>query len=123
MLSFMKYISVTSRCAMQYRNDMLADTSLSGFQYIYIIEICRTPGISQEGLARAIHINKSNVTRQLDKLENNGYVERSFCPCDRRISEVYPTDKAYDVLPRVRECLHRWNAYLTEDFTEEEKET
>ena len=104
------------------RNQKLADTGLTGWHYSYILTLCRNPGQSQEHLARHIYINKSNVTRHLTQLEKNGYVERRQSEEDKRVMLVYPTEKAYEVLPRVREVVRSWNSFLTEDFTPEEME-
>jgi MarR family transcriptional regulator for hemolysin len=122
MVSIMRCINVISRCAAQYRTNKLEGTGLNGHQYTYILNVCRHPGISQDGLARKIYINKSNVARQLTKLEENGYIERRPSAIDKRIIEVYPTDKAVEILPRVREVLRDWNNYITEGFTPEECE-
>ena len=122
MISFMRYISRVARCADQYRNDCLIETKLSGYQYTYILNICRNPGISQEKLAKLIYLNKSNVTRQAALLEQNGYIERRTSECDKRVIELYPTEKAEEVYPKIVDVLHEWNDFLTEDFTEEEKE-
>lgn len=123
MISLMKNINITSRCANQYRNEKLAGSGLNGCQYTYILHICHNPGISQDKLAHLIYINKSNVTRQLIPLEDNGYIVRKAGSTDKRIVEVYPTQKSLDILPRVISVLHEWNKFLTEDFTDEEKET
>lgn len=122
MASIMRCISVISRCAAQYRTNKLEGTGLTGNQYAYILNVCRHPGISQDGLARMVYINKSNAARQLAKLEENGYVERRISANDKRIIEVYPTDKAFEILPRVQEVLRDWNNYLTAEFTPEECE-
>lgn len=122
MPSFMRQINVIGRCSAMVRNQKLADTGLTGWHYSYILTLCRNPGQSQEHLARHIYINKSNVTRHLTQLEKNGYVERRQSEEDKRVMLVYPTDKAYEVLPRVREVVRSWNSFLTEDFTPEEME-
>ena len=122
MNSLMKNINITSRCANQYRNEQLMGSGLNGCQCSYILHIYRNPGISQDKLARLIYINKSNVTRQLIPLEESGYIERRTGNTDKRIVEVYPTQKSLDILPRIIFILHEWNKFLTEDFTEEEKE-
>lgn len=122
MPSFMRQINVIGRCSAMVRNQKLADTGLTGWHYSYILTLCRNPGQSQEHLARHIYINKSNVTRHLTQLEKNGYVERRQSEEDKRVMLVYPTDKAYEVLPRVREVVRSWNSFLTEDFTLEEME-
>ena len=123
MVSFMRYINVTARCAAEYRNDHLADIGIVGLQYSYLLNICRNPGVSQEELSHLIHVNKSNVTRQLASLEENGFIERSTSPADKRVTLVYPTQKAHDALPEIHKVLHDWNKYLTEGFSDEERET
>lgn len=122
MPSFMRQINIISRCAAMNRSDKLADTGLAGCHHTYIIALCHHPGISQEQLARHIYINKSNVTRHLAQLEKLGYVERRQSDEDKRVTLVFPTDKAYEVLPRVTEVTHAWRDYLTEGFSEEEME-
>jgi DNA-binding MarR family transcriptional regulator len=117
----MKYISTTSRCAILYRSERLLGSGLNGYQSGYILNICRKPGITQDQLAQQLHVNRSNVTRQLALLEENGFVGRSQSESDKRSIEVYPTKKAVATMPIVQNVLYEWNDYLTEDFTEEEK--
>lgn len=121
MIGCMKYINTTARCAILYRSERLSGSGLNGYQCGYILNICRTPGITQDQLAQRLHVNRSNVTRQLALLEENGFVERRRSELDRRAIEVYPTEKAFAVLPSVQNVLHEWNDYLTQDFTEDEK--
>ena len=122
MVSLMKYISITSRCAIQYRSEQFLESGLNGHQCTYILYICNNPGITQDQLAHIIYINKSNVTRQLAVLEENGYVERRICDTDKRVIEVYPTKKAIDILPQVKKVFNDWNDYITEDLSSDEKE-
>ncbi len=118
---FMRQISITYRCAMRFRENELADTGLAGCQTPYLTTLYRQPGISQEEMARALNVNKSTVARQLSSLEEKGYVRREPAATDKRILLVYPTEKAMDVKARLYACYHNWNAYLTQDFTEEEQ--
>jgi DNA-binding MarR family transcriptional regulator len=121
-ISFAKHISIIFRCGVQYRSDKLIDSDLNGVEATYVFHICKNPGISQEQLAKLIYINKSNVTRKLASLEEKGYVERNISESDKRVTKVYPTPKALEVLPRIQQSFHDWNEYITEDLTEEEKE-
>ena len=105
-----------------WRADKLEGTELGDQHYPYIITVCRNPGISQDAIARKLFINKSNVTRSLSYLETHGFVTREQSSEDRRITLVYPTEKAHDILPTVRSIIRGWNAYITEGFTEEELE-
>ncbi len=116
-----RYIMMISRCSNQFRSERLRDTGLCGQHCAYILRVCREPGTTQDAIAREICVNKSNVTRQLAALEQNGFVERRPCEADSRAMEVYPTEKALAVLPEVRAVLREWNECITADFTEEEK--
>ena len=118
----MRYINIVSRCASMWRSDKLEGTELGDQHYPYILTVCRNPGISQDAIARKLFINKSNVTRSLSYLETHGFVTREQSSEDRRITLVYPTAKAEEILPTIRTIIRGWNAYITEGFTEEELE-
>ena len=119
--SFMKYIARTTRCSNSYRDRVLADTGLTGPQCPYLIRICRQPGISQDHLAGMLYVSKSNVTRQLERMESNGFVTRSPLPSDRRVMQVFPTEKAQELMPRILQLFDDGNHILTQGMTEEEQ--
>lgn len=121
MPSIMRYINVVGRCAAMFRADRLRETGLADTQHSYILCICRNPGISQDSLAKKLFLNKSNVTRTLAQLESMEYVRREQSPEDKRVTLVYPTDRALGILPEVREILKEWREYLTADLTAEEQ--
>ena len=118
----MRQISITYRCAMRFRERELADTGLAGCQTPYLTTLYRQPGISQEEMARQLNVNKSSVTRQLAALEEQGYVRREPSATDKRILLVHPTEKALALKQRLFACYGDWSSYLTQDFTDEEKE-
>lgn len=122
MPSISRYINVISRCGNMYRNERLKGTDLGTAHHTYLFTICRNPGISQERLARMIYINKSNVTRNLAVLEKNGYIERRPAEHDKRVMLVYPTQKAEDTLPLLRQIMRDWNDLVAADLSEEELE-
>lgn len=122
MPALMRYINSTSRCGSAWRTERLKDTDLGESHHSYIFTVCRNPGISQEAIARRLFINKSNVTRSLAHLEKHGYVRRERSSEDKRVTLVYPTEKAFDTLPLVRQILGEWNAAITSGFSAEELE-
>ncbi|MBR6595768.1 MAG: winged helix-turn-helix transcriptional regulator [Oscillospiraceae bacterium] len=112
-----------SRCGVQYRSDNLAQFGLKSIHASYLTEICANPGISQDRLARIICINKSNVARQVAVLEEDGFVRRVPSEADKRVMELYPTEKTLELLPQISDILLRWEKCITQDLSEEEKET
>ena len=119
--TLMKYVNRISRCAILYRSGKLENEGLNGYQHSYIMKICQNPGISQEQLAKIIYINKSNVTRQLALLEQNGFITRVPGEKDKRVMRVFPTQRALDLYPKVKSLALEWNEYLTADLTQEER--
>lgn len=120
MKSLMRHINIIARCAGMYRSDKLGDTDLGAVHQSYILAICKHPGISQDELSRHIYINKSNVTRKINYLEEHGYAVRKHSETDKRVIHIYPTQKMLDIFPRVRAVTDECNEYLTDGFTEEE---
>ena len=117
----LKQIGIIERCAIMYRNQAFKEIGLNGCSHSYIINVCKNPGITQEALAKVIHVNKSNVTRNLVMLEALGYIYREESKTDKRSMLVYPTDKAWEVLPKIREILYKFDTEVTMAFTEDEK--
>ena len=111
-----------SRCGVQYRSDNLAQFGLKSIHASYLTEICANPGISQDRLAKLIFINKSNVARQVAVLEEDGFVRRVPSAADKRVMELYPTEKTLEILPRINRMLLCWEDCITHDLSEEEKE-
>lgn len=119
--SLMRSINRTHRCSKRYYNEKLNADGITGNQQIYIFQICRHPGISQEQLSQRIAVNKSNVTRQLCALEQNGFIRRQPSTEDKRVLQVFPTEKAEALYPKVLNIMRLWNSLLLEDFSEDEK--
>ncbi len=113
-------ILAIARCNTQFRSERMAEFGLKSFHVSYILQICGCPGISQDKLAQRIYINKSNVARQAAYLEEEGYITRTPSPTDKRVMELYPTEKAKALLPQIEAILMDWNKIITEDLTEEE---
>lgn len=111
-----------SRCGVQYRSDNLAQFGLKSIHASYLTEICANPGISQDRLAKLIFINKSNVARQVAVLEEDGFVRRVPSAADKRVMELYPTEKTLEILPQINRMLLCWEDCITHDLSEEEKE-
>ncbi len=122
MPKLMHHITDIARCAALYRQEELAALGLKACHASYLAGICNSPGITQDQLARRIFINKSNVARQLVVLEEAGFVERRPSSEDKRAIQVFPTEKAWEVLPQVNRIFHTWECFVTQDLTEEERQ-
>lgn len=120
MSEIIRDITEIARCGAQYKADTLNPLGLKGCHASYLSEICSCPGISQDRLAQRICINKSNVARQAAILEEDGFIIRKASQADKRVMELYPTEKTLELLPQITAITSRWEECLTGDLTEEE---
>ncbi len=120
MSQIIKDMTEITRCGSQYRLDYLSPMGLKACHASYLTEICAQPGISQDKLARLICINKSNVARQAAVLEEEGFITRRPSSSDKRVLELYPTQKSYELLPQISDILKCWEKCITGDLTEGE---
>lgn len=122
MEGFIRYINRIRRCLNLYRTKQMKGEKIDGFQYGYILRICRNPGILQDQLSKEFYVNKSNVARHLMSLEKNGYIYRLPKEDDRRSLQVFPTEHALLVLPLLEQTTREWKKVVFADLSEEESE-
>ena len=109
-------------CMLAEQAASLGDTDLRDSQISYLLTVCRLPGLTQEKLAQHLGVDKSNVARQLADLEKKGYVTRTHDKEDKRLLTVQPTDRAFDLLPRMVEAVNDCQRKLTRGMSPEEWE-
>lgn len=122
MPKFMKMLNNISRSQAIYRHSKISAVDIQSCHYSYVLSICRAPGRSQEEIAKDLCVNKSTVTRNLNFLEEKGYILRKSLPNDKRQFSVYPTDKMLAVLPEIKAASVEWMALLSEDIPQNELE-
>lgn len=115
-----KWVSILYRVSQSYINKELKKYNIGSGQYIFLINLCKKDGISQEQLAYNLNIDKGTTARALTKLEEQGYVRREKDLKDKRANRVYVTEKAIQVEPLIMETLANWNSIISSGLTEEE---
>ncbi len=114
MSKFMKMLNNISRSQALYRHSRISASDLQSGHYAFVLAICREPGRSQEELARELCINKSTVARNLNCLEEKGYISRKPLQSDKRQFSVHPTEKMLAILPEIKAASAEWMALLSE---------
>ena len=123
MPSFHRFVLILNRCSNLFRAERTPNEELPPYLQTYILPICGTPGMSQDQLAKLMFINKSNVARHLAALEKSGYVERRQNEEDRRVTNVFPTERAFAAREELIQGIREWNSYIMGEFSEEEAAT
>ncbi|MEU1210406.1 MarR family transcriptional regulator [Nocardia sp. NPDC005825] len=73
-------------------------------------------------LAARLDVEAPHVSRQIQRLEKAGYVERVQDPDDRRAQRVGPTASGRRAVEAVREVMRGWMAEALADWTPEDLE-
>ena len=104
-------------------NDMDAATGKDTPSYFRSLDIStyRSNVPKVEAAAAGKGISVEDYKAQITESVKAGFVERREHPDDKRCLQIFPTQKAVDALPAIRETLSFWNSYLLEEFTEEEQ--
>jgi len=63
--------------------------------------LARNEGINQAGLADLLEIRSMTLVRQIDRMEEAGWIERRPDPSDRRARRLFLTEKGRRILHRV----------------------
>jgi DNA-binding MarR family transcriptional regulator len=80
----------------------LDEYQLGNGQFIIILDVCRNRGISQDVLSKNIGVDKTTIAKSVKKLVENGYITKVEDENDRRSKKIYPTKKAEDILPKLK---------------------
>ncbi len=116
-----KHINRIYRYGNAYRGGQLKSVELGGMSQTYLMIIAHHPGCTQDSLANKMMVNKSNVTRRMKRLEDEGYIYRQVNEDDRRSFFIFPTQKTIDLLPEMGEIKRRWDEILMASLNEEER--
>lgn len=74
----------------------------------YIIYIYDNPQCSQEDIVNMFCQSKGNIAKVLKKLEDEGYIKREVNPENRRKYMLTTTDKANELVPKIRQISKDW---------------
>ncbi len=120
MSKFMKMLNNISRSQAIYRSSKVSANDLQSSHYSFVLAICREPGRSQEEIAVELCVNKSTVARNLNYLEENGYILRQPLTNDKRRFCVHPTEKMLKVLPEIKTSSVEWMKLISEGICKDE---
>lgn len=87
-----------------------------------IVEIGRSGEISLNELAELLVLDKSTMSRTINKLVEDGLVIRELDPEDRRYVKIKLTDKGVKIFKNIEESMDRYYKAIFNSIPEEKKE-
>lgn len=121
-MKLLKWLSVTDRFYKIYLDKQLAPFGVNSSQHMFLIKICRSPGIMQDSLMDMFYVHPSNIVRTIAALEKQGMLTRSPNDKDKRTCKLYPTERALSVVNEVQAVCDRTEALLLQGITDADQE-
>ncbi len=97
--------------------------SMTFTQYRVLMSLDKSLGTTASELARCIGYDAGAMTRQVDKLVDLGYVQRTACENDRRISRLSLTEHGREAVKPIREIANDLVSRALSDLSSDEQET
>jgi MarR family transcriptional regulator for hemolysin len=92
-----------ARLLKTYADQQARQFGISRAQWAVLVRIERTEGLKQSELAELLDLQPISLTRLLDRLADNGLIERRADPNDRRANRLYLKPAAKPLLGRLSE--------------------
>lgn len=121
MNTLLKWLSVTDRFAKLYLDKQLAARGINSSQHMFLIKICKNPGVLQDSLVDTMYLHPSNIVRTVAALENKGLLTRKPCEEDKRTCRLYPTEQAMALIGDVESACTETEKVLLQGLSYEEK--
>ena len=96
--------------------------SITNEQWVVLKVILEYPASSQTEIAEKSQKDKTNITRILDLLEKNAWIERRRDARDRRMNRIYITEQGQTKLKTVAPVTQKIDKICTNSLGKKEKE-
>lgn len=109
-----------------FQRRLETERALSSQSFDVLIRLARTPGseLRMSELATQASLTPSGLTRSVDRLQDQGLVDRRVCPEDRRGAFAVLTPSGRELMDRaVPDHLAHINEVLNDVFTADEEAT
>jgi MarR family transcriptional regulator for hemolysin len=106
-------IMEVARMLKTYADQRARCLGISRAQWVVLIRLDRTEGLKQSELAEILELQPISLTRLLDRLAENGLIERRADPHDRRVNRLYLTPAAKPLIAKLTDLgLEMMNTVL-----------
>lgn len=118
----LREIGAVSRCIYSIGDIKYKDKNLQRGQFIFLLRICENQGTNLIELSNLMKVDKTTTTKAVQKLINEGYLEKREDSLDRRVWRVYPTLIGEEIYKYITSEEDKSSEIYYKDFSEKEKE-
>jgi DNA-binding MarR family transcriptional regulator len=91
-------------------------------QFVFITRIVENENINLKQLAKNVRVDKTTVTKAIQKLEDSGYIVKQIDQVDNRIIHLLPTEKCIKIYNCIIQEKNQILGNVINKFTPEEFE-
>jgi anaerobic ribonucleoside-triphosphate reductase activating protein len=113
-------LNILSRSTQKYYDRQLQPYNLTYAQLPVLLMIYEHEGISLNAIVQQGQYDKGTVTKNVQKLESLGYVTTRSSLQDKRSKELYPTDKAKEIVSRIYRIRQSWWTKIIADIPQDQ---
>jgi len=99
----------------------LATYGITASQYVLLAILAHRDGLSQTQLGNRLSFDNPTVTGVIDRMERDGLVERRRTSSDRRVINIFLTQKAREILSDLQEIADEVNDRALEEYSPKER--
>lgn len=97
-----RQMGLISRRAMLAMNQQAARYGLDNNLFLYLSRIVEREGLTQSDLVELVCVDKTTLSRALQKLEQEGLIVKRPHPSKKRFKQLYPTALAQMICQELR---------------------
>lgn len=112
----------TTRLMNRYYDRRVRAYNITRTQWTLLTYLFRYEGVSQTKLAEYMDLAPMTLTRQIDKLEEDGLLDRRQDVRDRRTNLIYLTEKSQPLMDHMHEIAVEAKEAALKNFSQEERE-
>lgn len=101
-------ISVFNRYGKQKLDEQLEVLNLKWHDLVLLLVVEQISGIEQARLIPFLQTDKANVTKLIQRLEQNNYIYRETNKTDKRNKNVFLTKEGKKLVPKLYEIMNIW---------------
>lgn len=118
-----KYLSIINRKGNVFITKEISKFGIGSGQVMFLMELYKKDGISQEELSEGLNIDKATTCRAIKKLEEAEFLTRVKDKNDKRAYKLYLTQKSKDMENSIRDVLRICEDHISKNLSEEEVKT
>lgn len=123
MIDILRDIGVIARSLDSIANIEFKDLNLTRGQYLYLVRIKENPGIIPDNLSEMIKVDRTTASRAIQKLEQNGLIEKRADPVNKKIKRLFTTSQGDKLAKYIVKENYYSNVVALKGLSDEEIKT